>query len=172
MTSPTFGYETRDGRMLDVELLVDIDELDIDAAEALEEAIGADIRAINDLPLTKQLRTFVFISVRRVDPEATMRDVGRVKLGPLLGAFTAAVDARRARTAAAAPSATEPPALRVIARADPDDLVSEPGTGAQDTPAGRDVHFTATVALPVAVTMPEPGEPGEVLSPTNADSED
>jgi hypothetical protein len=178
---PTFRYETSDGRVLDdVELLVDIDDIDVDAAEALELAIGADIRAINSLRLTQQLRVFVFISARRVDPGATMEGVGRVKLGPLLTAFTAAVNAKNARGAADGPSAAQQPDLRLVTRPDADPLVSEPGTGAQDgQPAGRDVQFTANLVIPTSVTTPEPAEvtivgaePGEVLSPTNAGSED
>lgn len=83
----TFPYRDANGTEHAVELVVDINDLDIDAAEAVEEAVGADIRAINDLTLTRQLRVLAFASIRRVDPDAALRDVGRVKLGPLLRAF-------------------------------------------------------------------------------------
>jgi hypothetical protein len=82
---PTFRW-----REQDVELIKDIDDLEVDDAELIEEQLGLDLRDITSAPLVRQLKAFVLISIRRVDQAATLADAGRVKLGPLLAAFTPA----------------------------------------------------------------------------------
>ena len=79
----TFEY-----RGQQVPLITSVDDLEVDDAEVMEELFGVDLRDVSHLSLTKQLRMFVLLSVRRVDPAATPADCGKVKLGPLLKAFT------------------------------------------------------------------------------------
>lgn len=188
MTS--FRYTDRSGAEHDVPLIISIDELDIDAAEALEDAVGVDIRSINTVSLTRQLRAFVFISLKRFDPAATPADVGKIKLGGLLKSFKETVAAQglvreitSSVVAASAESSDSPQVIadRILAQYGDrigelpaaaggltarnvmqadDPLVSEPPAG------GRDVHFTAAVVVPVEGTGGD-----EVLSPGNADSE-
>jgi hypothetical protein len=79
---PTFPF-----RGQDVEITTSLDDLDLDAAELIEEELGLDLRDMGKLPKIRLMKTLALISVRRAFPDATMAEVGRIRLGALATAI-------------------------------------------------------------------------------------
>ena len=66
-----------------VPLIRSLDDLDLDGAEIIEEELGFDLNDFARLPKSRMFKTFALVSARAVFPDATMAEVGRLKLGAM-----------------------------------------------------------------------------------------
>lgn len=68
-----------------MKLNIDPEDLTIEELELLEDSIGASFESVfsDGAPKAKALRVLTWIALRRTNPEATLEEAGRYKLGDL-----------------------------------------------------------------------------------------
>lgn len=74
-------------RGTELPVMTSIDDLDLDAAEVIEGELGLDLRDLGKLPKIRMMKTLTLISVRVRFPDATMAEVGKIKLNDMVKAF-------------------------------------------------------------------------------------
>lgn len=73
-----------------IDIVMDLDDLDLDAAEMIEEEFGFDdLGAIYNLPKIRMMKTLALISARGMFPDATMAEIGKIKVSDLIAAIGA-----------------------------------------------------------------------------------
>ena len=130
-----------------VDLLADPGLLDLDGAEILESELGIDLRDVGRLPRVRQLRALALISVRRVFPDATMAEVGRLNL---MDVIDAVADVAVPQPAAVDPAVTNPRGIDFTGALHVPVGVGEPGEVLSPSSAGSETSAAALPASPEA----------------------